>query len=190
MEYIAVIILAALVFCACYLVDKGFVKLFRNQSQHRSGKAVRLSHRYGSAGLILFVFGVAVLFAGIGKNWLLLVCGVLLMLVGVALTVYYMTFGVFYDEDGFVLTTFGKKSTLYPYRAIQAQQLYVTTGQQVILELYMEDGRSVQLQSAMPGVYDFMDKAFAKWLEQTGRKQEDCDFYNPKNSCWFPPVEG
>ena len=28
------------------------------------------------------------------------------------------------------------------------------------------------------------------WLEQTGRRQEDCGFYDPANSCWFPPVEG
>lgn len=190
MEYIGVILLFALIFGVCYLVDKGFTKLFRNQSQHHSGKAVRLNRHYGSGGLILFVFGVAVLLAGLTKNWLLTVCGILLMLIGGALTVYYMTFGIFYDDEGFVLTTFGKKSTLYRYANIQAQQLYVTSGQQVVIELYMDDGRSVQLQSAMTGIYDFMDGAFSKWLAQTGRKQEDCDFYDPKNSCWFPPVEG
>ena len=53
----------------------------------------------------------------------------------------------------------------------------------------MTDGRTVQLQSAMDGVYPFMDKAFTMWLRQTGRRQEDCSFYDPQNSCWFPPVE-
>ena len=47
MEYLAVIIFAALVFGLCFLVDKGFTKLFRNQAQHHSGQAVRLNKKYG-----------------------------------------------------------------------------------------------------------------------------------------------
>ena len=27
------------------------------------------------------------------------------------------------------------------------------------------------------------------WLAQTGKRKEDCDFYDPDNSCWFPPAE-
>mgnify|MGYP003303651866 CR=1 FL=1 len=34
MEYLAVIIVAAVVFGLCFLVDKAFVKLFRSQAQH------------------------------------------------------------------------------------------------------------------------------------------------------------
>ena len=187
-EYIAVILVAAAVFGVCFLVDKGFTKLFRNQSQHHSGKAVRLSKRYGSIGLILAVFGIGVLFAGLPDNWLFIASSILIFAVGVGLVVYYMTFGVFYDEDSFVLTTFGKKSTTYYYKNIVGQQLYVTTGGGVVIEVYLHDGRTFQLQSNMKGVYDFMDKAFFAWLRQTGRRQEDCDFYDPQNSCWFPKV--
>lgn len=190
MEYIAVIVVAAAAFGFFWLMDKVFTKIFRSRSQHISGKSVRLNKRFGSMGLIISIFGIGVLFAGLGKNWLLMACGVFLVLLGVASIVYYLTFGIFYDEDSFVLTTFGKRSTTYRYADISNQQLYVTTGNQVIIELYMADGRSVQLQSTMTGVYDFMDKAFYKWLEQTDRRQEDCSFYDPANSCWFPPVEG
>lgn len=189
MEYIAVILVAALVFGVCYLVDKGFTRLFRSQAQHMSGKAVRLNKKYGAIGLILAVLGLGAVFTGLSQGWLLVGGGGVLILTGIGLVVYYMTFGVFYDQDSFILTTFGRRSTTYYYRDIKNQQLYSSYGS-VIVELYMKDGRTVQLQSAMKGVYDFLDHAFAAWLRQTGRKQEDCTFYDPQNSCWFPPLEG
>lgn len=188
-EYIAVAIIAAAVFGICFLVDKGFTKIFRSQSQHHSGTAVRLNKRYGSIGLILAVFGLAVLFAGLPGNWLFIGASILIMSLGIGLVVYYMTFGVFYDDEGFVLTTFGKRSTTYRYGQIRGQQLYVTTGNQTVIEIIMKDGRTFHLQSAMSGVYDFLDHAFAAWLMETGRALNECDFYDPKNSCWFPKVE-
>ena len=97
--------------------------------------------------------------------------------------------GVFYDEDGFVYTTFGKKSVTYAYKDIKAQSLY-TSAANVIIELHMADGATVHISANLQHAYDFMDKAFAAWLVQTGRKQEDCPFYDPDNSCWFPPMEG
>lgn len=188
MEYVGVLVVAALVFGICFGIDKLFTRLFRAQKEHKSGKAVRLNKRYGSMGLIVAVLGVAAVFAGLGENWLLLVGGCFLILVGIALVVYYMTFGIFYDTDSLILTTFGKKSTTYHYGDIQAQQLYKNYNS-TIIELHMHDGRTVHLQSNMTGVYDFMDHAFLAWLRQTGRVLEDCPFYNPQNSCWFPPVE-
>lgn len=188
MEYVAVVIVAALVFGACFLIDKGFQKLFRNQQEHQSGLAVRLNKKYGSIGLIVAVLGVAAVFAGFSDGWVLAAGGCLLILVGLGLVVYYMTFGVFYDTDTFILTTFGKHSTTYAYQDIKAQQLYNSYGN-TLIELHMTDGRTVQLQAGMDGAYAFLDHAFAAWLQQTGRKQEDCAFHDPQNSCWFPPME-
>lgn len=188
MEFVAIAIFAALVFGACYLADKGFSKVFRGKVQHKSGKSVRLSKKYGSIGLIIAVLGLAAVFTGFSDGWVLPVCGCLLIIVGMGLVVYYMTFGVFYDEDSFILTTFGKRSTTYHYREIKAQQLYNSYGS-TIIELHMHDGRTVHLQAGMIGAYPFLDYAFEQWLVQTGRKQENCSFYDPDNSCWFPPVE-
>lgn len=187
MEFIAVAILALLVFGVCFLVDKGFTKLFRNQAQHHSGLAVRLSKRYGSVGLILAVLGLSAIFAGLKQGWVLIVGGAIVMVMGICFVVYYMTFGVFYDEDSFLLTTFGKHSKVYRYGQITGQQLYNASGN-IVIELAMDDGRTVHLQAGMSGVYPFMDKAFAGWLRQTGRKIEDCSFHHPENSCWFPPA--
>ena len=188
MEYIAILILAALVFGICYLVDKGFTSLFRGQAQHQSGKAVRLNKKYGSIGLIIAVLGIAGIFSGLTEGWVMLVGGSLLVLMGAGLVVYYMTFGVFYDKDSFVLTTFGKKSTTYTYKAIKTQQLYNSYGN-IVVELTMEDNRSFQLQLTMKGATEFLDHAFAAWLEQTGKTKEECTFHDPDNSCWFPPAQ-
>lgn len=188
MELLAVLLVAAAVFGVCFLIDKGFTKLFRSQAQHMSGLAVRLSKKYGTYGLVFFVLGIAALLTGIGENTLLAVGGGFVAVVGVGLVVYYMTFGVFYDGDTFLLTTFGKKSKVYRYRDIQFQQLYNNYSHTVI-ELHLNDGRAVQLQDSMDGAYDFLDKAFAAWCTQKGIRQEDCAFHDPENSCWFPSQE-
>lgn len=189
MEYVTVIIVAALVFGVCYLCDRGFDRAFRNKAQHKSGLAVRLPKRYAAFGAIMITLGVAAIFAGLADSVILVAGGALILVVGIGLIVCYATFGVFYDEDSFILTTFGKKSTEYRYRDIKGQQLYVVQGGSVVVELHMNDGRAVTFQSTMEGTYPFLDVAFAGWCRQTGRKTGDCSFYDPSQHCWFPSME-
>ena len=189
MEYLAVLLVAAVVFGACYLFDKGFEKIFRSQAQHYSGLSVRLNKRYAAFGAILITLGVAAFFTGMESGWVLKIGGLLVVLMGAALVVYYATFGIFYDDDSFILTTFGKRSGTYRYREIQGQKLYIIQGGSVVVELHMTDGRSVNLQSAMIGTYPFLDHAFAAWCRQTNRNPADCDFHDTANHLWFPTVE-
>ena len=189
MQYLAVLLIAALVFGVCYLFDKGFEKLFRSQAQHYSGLSVRLNKRYAAFGAILITLGVAAFFTGMESGLVLKVGGILVVLMGAALVVYYATFGIFYDEDSFILTTFGKRSNTYRYREIKGQKLYIIQGGSVVVELHMNDGRSVNLQSAMVGAYPFLDHAFAAWCRQTNRNPEACDFHDTANHLWFPTVE-
>jgi len=185
----AFILTIAAVFLLCYLVDKGFTKLFRGKVQHQSGKSVRLTKRYGSIGAIMFAVGVAAVFMGMNNaEWVLLGGGCVLVLGGIALVVYYMSFGIYYDEDSFILSQFGKSSATYYFRDIRCQQLYLASGN-VIVELHMRDGSHFQVHTGMVGMDAFMDHAYAAWLQQTGRKQENCAWYDPQNSCWFPPME-
>ena len=189
MQYLAVVVVAALSFGCFWLIDKGFTKLFRSQAQHMSGLSVRLNKRYGSFGLILIVLGVASMLAAAKEGWVMLAAGGIILVVGVGLVVYYMTFGIFYDDRGFVYTTFGKKSATYAYKDIKGQMLYTGSGN-IIIELHMQDGNTIHINASLENANAFMDKAFACWLQQTGRKQEQCDFYDPENSCWFPRVGG
>ena len=189
MEFIPMIIVAALTFGVCILVDKLFRKTFRGKAQHISGLSVRMNKRYATIGVILVVLGISSIFAGLGGTLILLIGGPIVLLMGAGLIVYYLTFGVFYDADGFVLTTFGKRSTAYQYNQIAGQLLYNASGN-VLIELHMKDGRSVNLQATMSGAYAFLDYAFERWCYQTGKYPEECEFHDPDNSLWFPLMEG
>lgn len=186
---VPIIMIAAITFGVCFLIDKGFHKTFRGKVQHISGLSVRLNKRYATIGIILFFLGVCAVFAGLNGYLALTIGGAVVALMGVALIVYYMTFGIFYDEDGFVLTTFGKRSTTYRYNQIKGQLLYNASGN-VLIELHMTDGRSVNLQATMVGAYSFLDYAFENWCRQSDRDPESCDFHDPDNSLWFPLMEG
>lgn len=189
MQWILILLVAAVVFGLCYLFDKGYARLFRNRVQHRTGLAVHLNQRYAVAGVVLTLLGITAVFTGIGGVKALLWGGLLVIAFGLALVVYYLTFGIYYDEDTFLLTTFGKKSATYRFEEIQCQQLYLVQGGSTMVELHLRDGRSVSLQSSMEGTYAFLDHAFSAWCRQTGRDPENCPFHDPSQSCWFPPVE-
>ena len=97
--------------------------------------------------------------------------------------------GIFYDQESFVYSKFGKPSVTYYYNQIEGQLLYNASGN-IIIELHMKDGGSVGLQSTMIGVYPFLDMAFENWCRQTGRDPKCCEFHDPENSLWFPLMEG
>ena len=189
MNFAALILIIALVFGLCFLVDKGFTKVFRGKVQHQSGKSVRLNKRYGSIGAVMFAIGVAAAFMGMNNaEWALMGGGCILVLGGIALVVYYLSFGIYYDEDSFIFSQFGKASVTYYFKNIRCQQLYLASGN-VVVELHMMDGSHFQVHTGMAGMDRFMDDAFNAWLQQTGRKLENCTWYDPDNSCWFPPME-
>ena len=189
MEYLALTVIAALVFGVCYLFDKGFEKLFRSKAQHKTGLAVRLSRRYAAFGAILMALAVAAVLTGLGSSPVLLVGGILVGIGGICLVVYYASYGIFYDDDSFLYNSLGKKSASYRFRDILGQQLYLLQGGSVVVELHMKDGRSVSIQSTMDGARPFLDAAFAGWCRQTGKKPQDCSFHNPAEYSWFPSME-
>ena len=188
MEFIVILLVAAAVFGVCWLVDRAFNKMFRSKAQHRSGLAVRTSKRYGIFGVFFTVLGILGMMVG-ASDPVLLCAGILVCLMGIALAVHYLTFGIFYNGESFLVSRFGKKDREYAFRDIQEQRLYVVTGGGIVIELQMADGTAVSLQSGMDGVYAFMDTAFAGWCMQTGHKMDECPFYDPANSWWFPHEE-
>ena len=189
MTFVLILLIAAAVFGVCFLIDKAFARLFRSKAQHRSGKAVRANKRYGLFGVILTVLGVMAVCIGVTDGGALLWGGVIVLLMGLALAVYYLSFGVFYDGETLLVSRFGKKEITYRFSDILGQKLYLVQGGNVIIELHMADGGIVSLQSSMDGVYPFLDTAFVAWCLQTGRDPQSCDFHDPSQSLWFPTVE-
>ena len=95
----AYLIVAALAFAVCYGLDKGFTRLFRNKKEHRSGRAVKHHKRLVTIGLLLTLVSLAgLLSSGEGfKGQLFMSLFVLVLAVG--LTVYYLSFGIYYDQE-------------------------------------------------------------------------------------------
>ena len=189
MQAIVILLIAALVFAVCWGVDKLFIRLFRSKAQHRSGLAVRSSKRYGLFGVVFFILGIVAISNGTSQGKLLFVGGFIVLFLGIIMAVYYLSFGIFYDDETFLVSSFGRKSLEYRYSDIQKQQLYVVSGGSVIVELWLKNGKTLSLQSGMEGVYPFLDHAFAAWCRQTGRRAEDCAFHDPAKSWWFPHEE-
>lgn len=189
MSLISILFVTALVFGLCYLVDKAFTAKFRSTAQHRSGLAVRVNKRYGVFGIGLSVLGVLAIGVGITGGTALIIGGAVVFFMGIGLSVYYLTHGIFYDGESFLLTSFRRKDRLYRYCDIMEQKLFLVQGGSVIIELYLNDGGSVSLQSSMDGVYLFLDTAFAGWCLQKGIDPQTCDFHDPSKSWWFPHEE-
>lgn len=189
MNLILPLLLAAAVFGLCYLVDKYFTRAFRSKAQHHSGLAVRVSKSYGVFGVGLSVLGVLAICVGITGGLALILGGIVVLLMGLCLAIYYLTQGIFYDGETFLVSSFRKQDRIYRYDSILQQKLYLVQGGSVVIELYLTDGTSVSLQSTMDGVYLFLDTAFAGWCMQKGLDPQDCDFYDPSKSWWFPHKE-
>ena len=189
MSTLFVLFLAAAIFGICFAVDKAFTKAFRSKAQHRSGMAVRANKLYGLAGLVLSILGILGFLTGLGANILLLIGGLVVLALGIALIVYYLSFGIFYDGETMLVCAFGKKDREYFFREIQGQKLYLIQGGNILVELHMADKSVVSLQSSMDGIYTFLDTAFAAWCMQKGIAPQSCTFHDPSQSLWFPTVE-
>ena len=189
MNPFSMILVAALTFGLCFLFDKGYTRLFRNKAQHRTGLQVRPSKRYGSFGLVLCILGLVAVLAGFSGESVLLIGGAVVIFIGCILVGYYLSYGIYYDDDSFILTAFGKGSRTYRFQDIRFQKLFLIQGGSTVVELRMADSGTVSIHTTMDGAYPFLDHAFAAWCRSTGKNPEDCSFHDPAKSLWFPTEE-
>ena len=189
MSIFSILLIAAVVFGACRIIDILFTNAFRSKAQHRSGLAVRVSKHYGVFGVGLIVLGILAMGVGVTGGSALILGGAVVLIMGICLSVYYLTHGIFYDGESFLVASFRKEDRVYQFEQIREQKLYLVQGGNVIIELYMDDDTSVSLQSSMDGVYLFLDTAFAAWCMQKGIDPQTCDFHDPSKSWWFPHEE-
>lgn len=189
MNLFSTLLVAAVVFGLCWLIDKAFSNAFRSKAQHQSGLAVRVNKRYGVFGVGLSVLGVLAMGVGITGGLALLIGGFAVLVMGLCLSLYYLTHAIFYDGETFLVASFRKQDRTYRFENIREQKLYQIQGGSIVIELYLEDGSTVSLQSSMDGVYLFLDTAFAGWCLQKGIDPQSCDFHDPSKSWWFPHEE-
>ena len=189
MQFFLTLLIAAAVFGICYLVDRGFSRMFRSKAQHKSGLAVRAQKKYGVFGTGLTVLGIIAIIAGVTQGKVLLFGGIFVLIMGAGLCWYYLGYGIFYDGESFLFSYPLKKDRTFYYKDIIGQKLYLIQGGSVVVELHMQDGSTISVQSTMDGVYPFLDTAFAGWCLATGTDPQSCSFHDPSQSLWFPTVE-
>ncbi len=189
MQVFFVLFVAALVFFLCRGVDRAFQRIFRSKAEHLSGLAVRVSKRYGLFGVILTAIGVAAPFTVGTQGKIMLYGGIAVAIMGIAMIVYYLSSGIFYNDDSFRVCAFGKRDSVYRYNQIASQRLYVLTGGSLIVELSMTDGSAVSVATTMDGAEAFLDAAFAHWCRQRGVNPAECIFHDKEKSWWFPHEE-
>ena len=186
----AYLLIIAATFGVMFLLDKGLTKLFRSRDQHRSGTAVRLKKHYGIFSLAMMILGVLGLLTWFSnRSPALLLGGLLVTPGGILLGIYYLTHGIFYDNDTFLYTTFGNRSVTYRYADIVAQKLYEIQGGTLLVELHMTDGKAVSVQTTMEGAKTFLDKAAHARMRQLGLNSHECSWFDETEGRWFPPVE-
>ena len=187
MPYLLVI---AATFGCMYLLDKGLTKLFRSREQHRSGTAVRLKKHYGILSLALMGLGLLAITTWFtDRTPALLVGGLLILPGGALLGLYYLTHGIFYNDDSFLYVSFGNKGREYRYGDIVGQKLYEIQGGSLLVELHMHDGKTVSVQGNMEGAPTFLDKAAHARMRQLGLNSHECAWFDESQGRWFPPVE-
>ena len=187
MLYILVI---AATFGVMFLLDRGLTKLLRSRTQHHSGTAVRLKKHYGILSLALMILGaLAILYGLVDKNLGLLLGGVVIFPGGAVLGIYYLTHGIFYDDDSFLYVRFGNNAREYRYGDIVGQKLYEIQGGTLLVELHMTDGSAVSVQGNMEGAPAFLDKAAHARMRQKGLNSHECEWFDEEKGQWFPPVE-
>ena len=187
MPYLLVI---AATFGVMFLLDKGLTKLLRSRTQHRSGTAVRLKKHFGILSLALMILGALGIINGLLEwNLTLLLGGLVILPGGAALGIYYLTHGIFYDDDTFLYVTFGNRSREYRYGEIRGQKLYEIQGGSLLVELHMADGSAVSVQGNMEGAPAFLDKAAHARMRQLGLNSHECSWFDETEGKWFPPME-
>ena len=187
MPYLLVI---AATFGVMFLLDKGLTKLLRSRTQHRSGTAVRLKKHFGILSLALMILGALAVINGlIETNTALLLGGLVILPGGAVLGIYYLTHGIFYDDDSFLYVSFGNRSREYRYGEIRGQKLYEIQGGSLLVELHMTDGSAVSVQGTMEGAPAFLDKAAHARMRQLGLNSHECAWFDEEKGQWFPSVE-
>lgn len=188
MKYVFLLVFMALVFGVCALVDMIFKKLFPKTPLEMEKRVVRMPRSGAIWGVILTVLPVVVLvfWMPAGGDLLLGIGAGVALLLGVILLVNYCSFAVYYDDETFLYKDLRHRKKIYHYSQITGQQSLMTRSG--INTMLFVGGDTVELNSGMQGVSDFLSKAFHRWCEQKGVDPDSVE-NNPAMLTYFPQPE-
>ena len=179
-----IIIICAVVFLLCFLVDTLFKALRPKSGLGKGVKFVRMPRRSFLFGMILLLFPVVAVLFWLPKDEKLLRigCGVIFAM-GILLLYYFFSFSIRYDDTAFEYRDLRHKRTRFTYDQIRGQRS-VTTRSGVQTVLFVADD-SLMLSEAMQGVNEFLSTAFFKWCGIKGIDPDSIE-NNPPMLTYFP----
>ena len=188
MKYVLLAALCALVFLVCFLIDKLFSLIFPRSKTEKSGNVVRLPRRNAVAGILLIFVPLVVLlfFIPEGGDTLMTVGCVIAIVLGLILLVSYLSFAIYYDDEGFVYKDLRRKKTAYHYSQIKGQRS-VMTRSGINSILFVADDE-INVYSTMQNLNAFLNKAFYKWCAVKNIDPASVE-NNPRMFTWFPDPE-
>ena len=176
------LIVAAVVFGLCFLLDRLFQKLFPKSDLQKSKKTVRMPRRCVVFGILLLTVSFAVLLF-FGSDTLLLIGSIVGMLLGALLLGYYFSFSICYNDEAFLYRDLRHRKTQYTYAQILGQRSLMTRSGINVTLLVADD--SVMLTSAMEGASAFLQHAFFRWCGEKGIDPDSVE-NNPRMLTFFP----
>lgn len=117
-KYIFVLIVCAVVFLICFLIDTLFKVIFPKSKLEKSKQVVRPPRKSAVAGVILTFAGVAVLIKNLAgtPDTLFLIGSIVAIIFGVILLCTYFSVVIYFDDEGFLYKAWGhgKRVPLQP----------------------------------------------------------------------------
>ena len=167
-KYVFVLIVCAVVFLVCFLIDSLLKLLFPKSRLEKSKQVVRPPRRSAVIGVILTFAGAAMLVKLLPeKGDLLFILGsIVAVIFGVILLCTYFSFVIYYDDEGFLYKAWGHGKQEFRYSQIRGQRSLLTRGGVNTILFVGEE--EINLYSAMQNLNAFLSKAFFKWCAAKG----------------------
>ena len=120
-KYVFVLIVCAVVFLVCFLIDSLLKLLFPKSRLEKSKQVVRPPRRSAVIGVILTFAGAAMLVKLLPeKGDLLFILGsIVAVIFGVILLCTYFSFVIYYDDEGFLYKAWGHGKQEFRYSQIR-----------------------------------------------------------------------
>ena len=184
-KYVFVLIVCAVVFLVCFLIDSLLKLLFPKSRLEKSKQVVRPPRRSAVIGVILTFAGAAMLVKLLPEKGdvLFIIGSIVAVIFGVILLCTYFSFVIYYDDEGFLYKAWGHGKQEFRYSQIRGQRSLLTRGGVNTILFVGEE--EINLYSAMQNLNAFLSKAFFKWCAAKGIDPDSVE-NNPRMATYFP----
>lgn len=184
-KYVFVLIVCAVVFLICFLIDTLLRHLFPKSRLEKGKQVVRPPRRSAVIGVILTFAGAAMLVKLLPEKGdvLFIIGSIVAVVFGVILLCTYFSIAIYYDDEGFLYKAWGCGKKEFRYSQIRGQRSLLTRGG-VNTILFVGD-EEINLYSAMQNLNAFLSKAFFKWCAVKGIDPDSVE-NNPRMATFFP----